>query len=183
MKKKKNITLLEMRTAYVNMLNEIGDLKNIESYPYEDNKFSTDENWTVKVDFDVIPFASFEQLNLPTKRRNTFNVSYTINGEQSQYVKTTYKELIKILKTVSDIVKDFIKNKNELEALVFLAANKDQQKLVTHTDPQKSALYKLIITKTISELNPGWKLKEFEIGGPDFNGFALIKNNKFKQRQ
>ena len=59
MKEKKNITLLEMRIAYVNMLNEIGDLKNIESYPYEGNKFTTDENWTVKVDFDVVPFAEF----------------------------------------------------------------------------------------------------------------------------
>ena len=175
MKEKKNITLLEMRIAYVNMLNEIGDLKNIESYPYEGNKFTTDENWTVKVDFDVVPFAEFEQLNLPTKRRNTFNVSYTINGEQSQYKKTTYKELIKILKTVSDIVKDFVESKNNLEALIFLAANKDQQKLATHTDPQKSALYKLIITKTMSELNPGWKLKEFEIGGSNFNGFILSK--------
>jgi len=182
MKEKKNITLLEMRIAYVNMINEIGDLKNIESYPYKDNKFTTDENWTVKVDFDVVPFAAFEQLNLPTKRRNTFNVSYTINGEQSQYQKTTYKELIKILKTVSDIVKDFVKSKNDLEALVFLAANKDQQKLATHTDPQKSSLYKLIIVKTIAELSSEWKLKEFEIGGPNFNGFILAKIKQYESK-
>jgi hypothetical protein len=172
---KNKITLLEMRTEYLRILQEVGDLENVEPYPYENNSFTTDEGWKVKVDFDIIPFSAFEQLNLPTKRRNTYNVGYHINGEQSQYKKTTYKQLIRILKTVSNIIIDFIKNKDTVEVLVFLAANKDPQKLITHTDPQKSAIYKVIIVKSISKLGLGWKLRDIEIGGPEFKGFVLIK--------
>lgn len=172
------ITLLEMRTQYLRILQEVGDLENVEAYPYENNSFTTDENWKVKVDFDVVPFAEFKQLNLPTKRRNTYNVSYDVNGEQSQYKKTTYKQLIKILKTVSDIVNYFISNNDKVEALTFLAANKDPKKLITHTDPQKSSIYKSIIIKNISKLGQEWKLREVEIGGPEFMGFILIKNRK-----
>ena len=175
---KGKITLLEMRTQYLRILKEVGDLENVEAYPYKDNSFTADENWTVEVDFDIIPFANFEQLNLPTKRRNTFNVSYEVNGYQSQYKKTTYKQLLRILKTVSDIVKNFIKDNNTVEALSFLAANKDPQKLITHTDPQKSAIYKSIIVKNISKLDSEWKLRDVEIGGPEFAGFVLIKTKK-----
>ena len=175
---KEKITLLEMRTQYLRILKEVGDLENIEVYPYKDNSFTTDENWVVKVDFDVVPFAEFDQLNLPTKRRNTFNVSYDVNGYQSQFKKTTYKQLLRILKTVSDIVKNFIKDNNTLEALTFLAANKNMNKLITHTDPQKSAIYKSIIVKNISKLDSEWKLREVEIGGPEFSGFVLIKTKK-----
>jgi hypothetical protein len=171
----RKITLLEIRTQYLCILQEVGDLENITPYPYENNSFTTEENWKVKVDFDVIPFAEFEQLNIPTKRRNTYNVSYDVNGDQSQYKKTTYKQLIRILKTVSDIVVDFVKDKNTVEALGFLAANKDPQKLITHTDPQKSAIYKAIIVKSISKLGSEWKLREVEIGGSEFKGFVLIK--------
>jgi hypothetical protein len=171
----KKVTLLEMRFEYMRMLKEVGDLENVEAYPYENNSFTTEENWKVKVDFDVVPFAEFEQLNLPTKRRNTYNVSYDVNGEQSQYKKTTYKQLIRILKTVSNIVVDFVRGKDTVEALGFLAANKDPQKLITHTDSQKSAIYKAIIVKSISKLGSEWKLREVEIGGPEFKGFVLIK--------
>jgi hypothetical protein len=164
-----------MRTEYLRILQEVGDLENIEPYPYKDNSFITEENWKVKVEFDVVPFAEFEYLHLPTKRRNTYNVSYDINGDQSQYKKTTYKKLIKILKTISDIVIEFIKNKDTVEALCFLASNKDPRKLVTHTDPQKSAIYKAIIIKKISKLDAEWKLREVEIGGSEFKGFVLVK--------
>ena len=175
MEKENKITLLEMRDQYLRILKEIGDLENIEPYTYQNNSFTTDENWKVKVDFDIVPFTSFEQLNLPTKRRNTYNVSYDVNGDQSQYSKTSYKQLIKILKTVSDIVIDFVKGKDTVEALCFLAANKDPKKLITNTDPQKSAIYKTIIVKNISKMDSKWKLREVEIGGSEFMGFVLIK--------
>ena len=171
----KRITLLEMRVQYLRILQEVGDLDNIESYPYQDSSFVTEEGWKVEVGFEVIPYAEFEQLNIPTKRRNTINVSYSINGEHSQHSKTTYKQLIRILKTVSDIIKDFVKGNSRVEALVFLAANKDSKKLLTHTDPQKSAIYKSIVVKSVSKLDSKWKLRDFEIGGPEFAGFALVK--------
>ena len=171
----KKINLIEIRTQYLRILKEIGDLENIEVYPYENNSFITDENWKIKVDFDIIPFPAFEQLNIPTSRFKTFNVSYDVNGEQSQYKKTTYNQLIKILKTVSNIIIDFVKNKETVEALAFLAANKDPQKLITHTDPQKSAIYKSIIIKNIQKLGSKWKLREVEIRSSEFMGFILIK--------
>lgn len=175
MSKISKITLLEMRFEYMRMLKEVGDLENVEAYPYKNNRFVTDENWEVNVDFDRIPYGMFDQLNIPTKRQNTFNVSYDVNGEQSQYKKTNYKQLIRILKTVADIIKDFINSDSKVEALAFLAANKDPQKLITRTDSQKSAIYKSIIVQSISKLDSKWKLKEVEVGGPEFNGFILIK--------
>lgn len=172
---KGKITLLEMRTQYLRILKEIGDLENIEAYPYQNNSFTTDEGWQVKVDFDKIPYSIFDQLNIPVKRQRTYNVSYDINGEQSQYNKTTYKQLIKILKTVCDIIIKFINDNSDVEALAFIAANKDPQKLLTKTDPQKSAIYKSIIVKSISKLGLKWKLREVEVGSSEFVGFVLLK--------
>lgn len=172
---KLKISLLEMRTQYLKILKEVGDLENIESYLYDNNSFTTDEGWIVNVEFEEIQVLTFQLLNLHTEREYTFNVSYNINGEQSQYAKTTYKQLLKILKTISNIIKNFIQINNKTEALVFLAANKDSNKLLTHTDPQKSAIYKTIVIKTLSQLESKWKIKDFEIGNSDFNGFALIK--------
>lgn len=168
-------TLLEMRLSLLNILNEVGDLEGVEAYPYSNNTFTTDEGWQVKVDLSVIPFGEFQLLNIPTKRFNTINVEYTIEGEQSQYKKATYKELIKILKTVSDIVLQYVKDNPNTEALVFFAANKDPQNLLTKTDPQKSKLYKTIVVKRLSLLGPDWKLRNVEIGGSDFSGFVIYK--------
>lgn len=165
-----------MRIQLINILNEVGDLEGIEAYPYSSNKFITDNGWEVSVELSVIPFGEFQSLNIPTKRRNTINVSYSIEGEESQYKKTTYKELIKILKTVTDIVLQYVKDHPNTEALVFFAANKDPQNLLTKTDPQKSSLYKTIVLKRMSQLGPGWKLKEVEVGGSDFTGFVIYKS-------
>jgi hypothetical protein len=168
-------SLLEMRMSLLNILNEVGDLEGVEAYPYSNNTFTTDQGWQVTVELSVIPFGEFQLLNIPTKRPNTINVEYTIEGEQSQYKKTTYKELIKILKTVTDIVLQYVKDNPKTEALVFFAANKDPQNLLTKTDSQKSALYKTIVVKRLSQLGPNWKLKDVEIGGSDFSGFVIYK--------
>lgn len=168
-------SLLEMRMSLLNILNEVGDLEGVEAYPYSNNMFTTDQGWQVTVELSVIPFEEFQLLNIPTKRPNTINVEYTIEGEQSQYKKATYKELIKILKTVTDIVLQYVKDHPKTEALVFFAANKDPQNLLTKTDPQKSALYKTIVVKRLSQLGPNWKLKDVEVEGSDFSGFVIYK--------
>lgn len=171
----KKTILLEMRDALLRLISEAGDLENIESYPHTNEQFITDEGWQVKVEMSVIPFNEFQTLYIPTKRRNTINVSYSVEGEQSQYEKTTYKGLIKILKTVSDIVLEYVKQNPNTQALVFFAANKDPQNLLTKTDPQKSTIYKTIVIKRMSKLGPEWKLKDVEVGGPEFSGFVIYK--------
>lgn len=168
-------TLLEMRMSLLNILNEVGDLEGVEAYPYSNSTFTTDQGWEVVVDFSVISVGLYEILRIPTNRDHTINVSYQVEGEDSQFEKTTYRQFIRILKTVSDIVLQYVKDHPKTEALVFFAANKDDQQVLTSTDPQKSTLYKTIVVKRLSLLGPKWKLKNVQLGGPSFSGFVIYK--------
>jgi hypothetical protein len=177
----KRITLLEMKLQYARMLKEVGDLESIQSYPYSDNHFTTEEGWKIDVNFEDLDSEDFDLMDLQTDPKKSFNVGYAINGVDSQYAKTTYKKLIRILKTVSDMIVDFVKKNRETEALVFIASNKDPDKALTDTDPQKSALYKTVIVKNISKLGGRWKIKELEVDGFGYIGFALIKDKQNKK--
>jgi hypothetical protein len=167
------ISILEVKLTLESIIKEVGDLNNIETYPYVNNEFTTDDGLHVVVNLDRIPYPEFTLLNIPTKRSETRNVEYSVEGEHSQYKKTTYGELIKILKTVSDIVVEQIRSNSNIKGLVFLAANKNPKNISSQTDPQKTKLYRAIILKQISSL--GWTLRNIELESKEFNGFLLYK--------
>lgn len=174
------IGLLEMRVELLKIIKESGDLENIQSYQHSNGTFTTEQGWKVEVDFPVIDDFYFSMMKIPTERKNSVNVTYSIEGEESQYSKTTYRELIKILKTVSDIIIEYANNNPNTEAFKFFAANKDSSKLLSKTDPQKTAIYKTIVVKSLSKLGKDWKLKDVKIGGTGFNGFVIYKNKDKK---
>jgi len=169
-----NVNTLTIKLILLEIIKEAGDLKNIIPYDYNDNSFVTNEGLNVKVKLDLIPFAEFDQMHIPISRSKVRNVSYTVEGEQSQYKKTTYKELIKILKTVSEIVKKEIEADENIRGLVIFAAHKNPQYLTTHTDPQKSKLYTSILINQILELG-GWNMRSLDIEESTFKGILLYK--------
>jgi hypothetical protein len=168
----KNSTL-SLKLILENIIKEVGDLNNIQPYKYQNNEFVTEEGWKVTVSIDDIDDAYYEYINLPFKQKYIKVISYKVEGEQSQYKKTTYTKLIKILKTVTDIIIEYINNNSNIKALLIFAANKNPDKLLSSTDPQKSEMYKAIILKQISQLNQKWTLKDIDI--VNYKGFLIYK--------
>jgi len=167
-------TTLSLKIILESIIKETGDLENIIPYDYINGEFITEEGWKVVVKFSHIKEPDYSYLNLPFRQKNVKAVEYTIEGEQSQYKKTTYSKLIKILKTISDITIEYINDNPNLQALVFFAANKDPDQLLSNTDPQKSAIYKAIVLKQISQLGQKWIIKDIDLH-TSFNGFILYK--------
>lgn len=171
-----------MKGQLMRIINELGDLENIEVYPNKKitknfTEFTTESGLECVVNISEIDTTSYEygllkvdKLNL----QNVKNVGYNVNGNQSQYKKSNFKELIKILKTVSNIVINNIKNDTSIDGLVFIAANKDEKQILTKTDPQKDKLYKTIVVKSIGNLQGRWKLKDIKLS-PNFSGFMIYK--------
>lgn len=176
-----------MKGQLMRIVNELGDLENIEVYPNKKitkdfTEFKTESGLKCIVNISDIKKNDYgykllkvDDLNL----ENIKNVGYNINGNESQYKKTNFKELIKILKTVSDIVINNVKNDTSIDGLVFVAANKDEKKILARTDPQKDKLYKTIVLSSMANQRlmdeiGNWKLKDFELA-PNFNGFMIYK--------
>jgi spore coat protein CotH len=156
-----------------NIIKEVGDLENIEPYSYKGNTFYTSDNLKVKVYFDLPLTSNLEKYNIGVNRKEATEIAYDIEGIESQYKKTTYKELIKILKTISDIVIKFIESHSEKKALIFFGASKTGEEFTT--DKQKNKLYKTIVIYQIGKNLKGWKLKNIDLEN-NFKGFALLKN-------
>jgi hypothetical protein len=157
------------------VLSEIGDLQKIPIYPYKNNEFITDEGWKVKVGLEPIPEDYMDGFNLPSYIKHPHNVFYTIEGEGGQYTKSTYKELIKIIKTVSSIIEDELHENPKIDAILIMAENKDSYKSSWEADPQKSKLYKAVVLARISK-NFGWAIKNVEVGS--IESFIMYKKRK-----
>lgn len=167
-------SLLELKLHILNIIKESGDLENIDGYAYKNNTFKTEEGWKVKVVFNKVPDGYLDYFKLPP---NTINVGYSIEGTESQHKKTTYSKLIKILKTVSDIIIDYAKQNKDIEGLMIFAANKNAERLLTHSDPQKNSIYKAIVLSRLGELGPNWTVRDLELDN-DYKGFLIYKKQK-----
>lgn len=165
--------MIKLKLIYEQLLKEVGDLENIKSYPYTSNSFSTDLGLKVNVKFQEYDNRDIEALNLNTKyyQAPIFNVVFDVEGDESQFTKTTLNEYLKIIKTVTEICKDFIKEKNP-NGLTFFAASKNRNNLFK-TDPQKSKFYKVIVTKQLSKIQ-GWGLVNLPLDN-EFEGFMMYK--------
>jgi hypothetical protein len=165
--------MIKLKILYEQLLKEIGDLENIQPYPYSNNSFITEQGWEVDVDFQLYNEEDLKALNLNTKfyQPPIYNVVFTVEKVESQFIKTTLIEYLKILKTVTQICYDFLK-KNNPNGLTFFAANKDESNFLT-TDPQKIKLYKLIVTKQLLKTN---KYKTVNLNLYNmFEGFMIYK--------
>jgi len=165
--------MIKLKIIYEHILKEVGDLENIESYPYSNNAFITDLGLKVNVRFQEYNNNDIEALNINPKHYPAplYNVVFDVEGDESQFTKTTLNEYYKIIKTVTEICLDFIKENNP-NGLTFFAASKNRNNLFK-TDPQKSKFYKVIVVKQLSKIK-GWGLVNLPLDD-EFEGFMMYK--------
>ena len=142
------------------IINEIGEAsvepleyKKISDYNYS-FRFEFDSNfYRVKVQFELIEDDISKQYyfsKVPNyKDKEFYNVSFTINNIENQALKSDIKTILKIMTTLSYIVKEFIQNNNP-DGLHIEATNKDIN-LMTGKE-QKSYLYQAYLDKQIKTL-------------------------------
>ncbi len=172
--------MIKLKILLEQVLNEVGDLENIK--PYKWDKISKNEyyfldkdNDEIYVNFNLYDEEDIKFIKLSHHIKDTtkiYNVSYSLQGKQSQYKKEDYTSLLKIIKTVFDIVKDFISNEKP-SGLTFFAGHKNDDFILSKTDPQKGKLYKTILLKNIQKF-PGWSFADSNLDN-DFKGFLFYK--------
>jgi hypothetical protein len=141
-------------------INEVMDFNNIENYDYHiynniinDNissigVFKLDDDAIVEVLTEKI---SVNDINIPPifnkENAEIINIVYEINNMTTQYKKTDLRELLKILKTVSLIIKDFVQ-KHEKENIIYIL-HSEPKSGSGFTDKQKGEMYKMALNKKL----------------------------------
>ena len=160
-------------------LTEIGDLKGIKSFPFKrvsGNKYEFQSNvGVVNVHFEKLP-QSDTDLKVMYEgfdyKQPQVNVGYTLEGVESQYLKSNPRELFKILKTTVDTTNDFIKKESPY-VLLFFGVSKDGG---LKDDKQKNSLYLSIMNQN---LPTGYRLSKATIEpyylDSQMNGYVLFK--------
>lgn len=137
---------------------EVGDLENINLIDYQKThsggKFVTQidgKDIRVSVNITKWPTSLNHQLEFPpiiTPNPNSiFNVGYSLEGEDTQFTKSSFKDLIYILKTVSEITKkQFLSKLDTNPTFIMFATDKKGE---GYEDPQKLNLYRAILSKQL----------------------------------
>ena len=155
---------IKLKALLYEVISEVGDVENIESYPFiktsnQNYKFETEQGDKVEVSFMVFPLSV---INIEDPSVDTFiNVGFTISGVDTQFKKSTYSYLIKILKTILNITLDYLKS-NQPKYIFLSSSNKSEEKYSSEWDSQKNQIYQAIILKNIGKLpkyNGNWKFK------------------------
>lgn len=176
------------------ILNEVGDLKNIPIVKWQrvsDRYIFNVNNNTVVVGFQpwthqelkdvIIPSVEnqvFQAIVLKHKSLilNSYNLSYLVNGETSQSIKTDLKTFYTILSTVVAIAKDFIESNNPFIITIFSASkfggiSNDKQKDLIYAEISNQHLPSNYYIRDI-------KIKEMfqnDMKVENFNGLILFK--------
>jgi hypothetical protein len=154
-----------LKALLYEVISEIGDVENIESYSFtkisnQNYEFETDQGDKVKVVFFIAPLSVLNVKD-PNPKQTFTNVGFSISGSETQLKKSTYSYLIKIIKTVIDVILDYLKT-NHPKYLFISATNKSDEKSSIEFDTQKNQLYQAIMLKNINKLpkyNGEWKYK------------------------
>ena len=94
------------------------------------------------VDIDTVPDIFFDSYNLTKKNKDIFNLTFDVNGSETQGAKTDLRGYFKIMKTVLDYVNDFV-DENRPFAIIILADEKSDQNI-------KKQYYGEILKKNIN---------------------------------
>lgn len=173
--------MIKLKVLLEQIIAEIGDLDNITPYEVNDNSFTTDEGWKVEVEFQSFDnkFLNVLGVNTNIYPNPIYNVGFKIEGVQTQFTKSTYSSLVKILKTVVIVCENFMKEKKP-NGLIFFAAHKKGENILDVTDPSKTRLYNAIIIKYIFKNLPNFTL--VNIGNKKgFEGFMIYNKEKINK--
>lgn len=161
-------------------ITEIGDLKGIKPFPYE-QVLGDEYEFKSNLGKVEVSFSEYSQPDTNLKvsyegfdyTQTQVNVGYTLEGVGSQYLKSNPRELFKILKTVVDITNDYI-SKQSPYVLLFFGSSKDGS---LKDDKQKNSLYLSIMNQN---LPTGYRLSKATIKSEEMrgemNGYVLFKN-------
>lgn len=188
----KQIKLMELLKQ---PLTEVGDLNNIKPYDFSniksmDNQFETDLGHTVdvivselEVDGEDIIIQHSPAIQKESSKTTYYNIEFTVEDSDTQYQQTDLKYLMRILKTVVEILTEvIIATDNEIED------DSIQQNIYTIfpeskfgemlTDKQKYSLYKVILSKNLPS---GYRIDDkvsVNVVGLEYDGFAITKKLK-----
>jgi hypothetical protein len=157
---------LELIRLVEEVIKEVGDLVNIKPYPYN-MKMKTDGgvleyigSFTTKDGYRVMMFLENinkhkEKMNIPPSfdapGNSVYQIGYVVEGVDTQYAKTNYSELIKILKTVLDFSKKLIPNiiQEYGEDTLFTIGSQAKDTTDPKSDSQKDKIYNAILSKNL----------------------------------
>lgn len=156
---------------------EVLDFKNIKPYKRTGDSYDTPigkvgiETFKMdEEDMDHLKFPLIVQQSLnfykkkPGANTNIYNIGYDVEGSETQYAKTSYKELVKILYTVVMYGKEFLEKEKPFAVVVFstpkYASAYEENPFAD--DPQKMRLYKYIVSSNIP--------KGYNIADADYYG-------------
>ena len=181
------MNLIELRNIIKeSYIHEIGDLNNIS--PYEYNK-KNNLHYTFKSDVgfvyveiqnlsdfgDDIVFITNSQIYKQNYQgQSLYNASFTVDGLDSQSIKSNLKELNRIVKTVTLILKEFIDN---LKPFGVFVSGANRNSTILEPDKVKNTLWLAVATGVGKELI-GYRIDKGELNydGYSFGGFMIYKN-------
>ena len=180
--------IIKLSKLLTEILNEFGDLKGIDPVKWQRVSdrylFQVDNNkvecmfqpWTHQELIDVIiPSVDNEvfQDTVIKKRSiilNSYNLSYTVNGQTDQAKKTDVHTFLVIISTIVSIVKDFIETNNPFILTIFSASKFGG----ISNDRQKDLIYREISRQ---HLPSNYYLRDIHIKEM-LNGNEPVKNLK-----
>lgn len=166
------------------IINEVGDLKNITSYPYTTYKRGMDyigrfkaeingvnQDLTVSIELSSSSFK--DNLILPPvfeKDGDLYNISFDVSGVVAQFAKTNLPLYLKILKTVTEITSDII-DKTDVDPSnnIYILGSVSKEGISGKNDA-KLKYYRAILN---SNLPAGYRMAEGKFYS--FNILALQK--------
>ena len=181
------MNIIKLTELYKQIINEYGDLQNIEPYKFIKNintyTFSSDEiEVNVSVEFQNIKSLEIK-LNTVSKiyydnmkkEDVSYNVLFEIEGIQSQFTKTNLSIYNRIMKTIVIIIQDFINTKKPYGLWIF-GTNK---KGLPTSDKQKNIIYYNISKYYMPSM---YRISEAIIryDGALYNGYIIFQDRKSK---
>lgn len=142
---------LSLLTLLHEVIAEVGDLKNIQPYPHSDDSFTLEDGSIVKVEmYKLASREIFQTLKIPnilnTREGDVYNISFSVEDVDAQFKKSSYAELVRIIKTVMDILVDQTESLEIGSTFIITPISKLG---ALRLDPQKYELYKAILTKNL----------------------------------
>lgn len=158
--------IIKLTQLLKEIIKEVGDLQNIQPLPYDLKKGTfavpyKGREYRGKVTFTFLNEKGLSVFELPpivdlSKIKTGYNIGYSIEGVGSQFIRGDVKLLFTILKTVSILVAEFIKEHPDSLYLVF----GEDKAGIGMADPQKLALYQQILARNLPE---GFRIGEASI--------------------
>ena len=135
---------------------EIGDLANIQPYPFSSARkgeyvIDIEDGDKVDVVFSKVGEDERKYLRLApifkkSEVNDFYNLGYSIKGISTQAKESNVKELLKIMSALMLITKEFLKGK-ELTGILLFEENKKES--LGFTSGQKSLLYKSVVSQNL----------------------------------